>query len=449
MTGSPPAPSPTLLECAHRPSTDRLASQESLQVGGQLTRRGVSASRFLGHGLQADRLQVPIHRRIQPPRRHWFVAENLEDGIHRRGRLERGPARHQGIQRRPQRVNVRGRPHLTPLAAGLLRRHVTGRTHDLARAGQPAVALHLLREAEVRHAGIPVFVQKDIRRLQIAVNHSLPVCIFDRVGDLCQKRCCLARRQRASGETLGEALPLDQAHREVMLPLVLADLIDRHDRRMIEVGRRLGLDIEAANRILISELAGQDHFEGDLPVEAHLTRLEYNPHAAAGQLADDLIIAEVMDDDWRWGGGFARRIRGEVDRGLAARRPSWLVVHGWGGFAPSGDFWLARGNGRSFGNGRRGFFGGGGCAGLSFLGQPQFMRESLKLGQKRGPGFLGDIAVIIPDTRLAALPPIGLEVQAHRVDLANQIYAEMAEVVAMSVAHRGWVRGPDSLVLGG
>ena len=48
-----------------------------------------------------------------------------------------------------------------------------------------------------------------------------------------------------------------------MLALVLADLEDRHDARMVEVGGRLGLGVEALDVGLVGELAGEDHLERD------------------------------------------------------------------------------------------------------------------------------------------------------------------------------------------
>ena len=80
-----------------------------------------------------------------------------------------------------------------------------------------------------------------------------------------------------------------------MLALVLADLVDRHDARMVEVGGRLGLGVEPLDVGLVGELAGEDHLERDGPVEAHLPGLEDDAHAAAGDLADDLVVAEVAD----------------------------------------------------------------------------------------------------------------------------------------------------------
>ena len=80
-----------------------------------------------------------------------------------------------------------------------------------------------------------------------------------------------------------------------MLALVLADLVDGHDARMIEVGGGLGLGVETFDVGFVGELAGEDHLERDGPVQADLARLEDDAHAAAGDLADDLVVAEVAD----------------------------------------------------------------------------------------------------------------------------------------------------------
>ena len=56
------------------------------------------------------------------------------------------------------------------------------------------------------------------------------------------------------------------------------------------------------------ELAREDHLERDGAVEADLPRLVDDPHAAAGELVDQLIIAEVADvprpvsgeSGWNW-----------------------------------------------------------------------------------------------------------------------------------------------------
>jgi hypothetical protein len=53
------------------------------------------------------------------------------------------------------------------------------------------------------------------------------------------------RRQRRAAQLAVEAAALDQLQREVGQPLVLADLVDLHDVRVLQAGHRLGLAAEA------------------------------------------------------------------------------------------------------------------------------------------------------------------------------------------------------------
>ena len=53
-----------------------------------------------------------------------------------------------------------------------------------------------------------------------------------------------------------------------LLALVLADLVDRDDAGVVELGHGLGLVLEAAELDIAGENAGPDHLQGHLTVEA-------------------------------------------------------------------------------------------------------------------------------------------------------------------------------------
>ena len=74
---------------------------------------------------------------------------------------------------------------------------------------------------------------------------------------------------------------------------MLADLVDGHDVRMVELRGRFSASMR--NRCNVSrrgKLPGQDHLEGDDALEPDLPGLEDNAHAAAGDLLDQLILSE-------------------------------------------------------------------------------------------------------------------------------------------------------------
>jgi hypothetical protein len=130
----------------------------------------------------------------------------------------------------------------------LLRRHVCGRSHDLAgdraahrnrrRFGRSAreCGLGHLRQAEIQHLHRTIRFELDVRGLQVTMDDALLVRGLERVGDLVGDRQRLVERHRTVVDAVGERRPLDQLHHEI----VGADVVDVADVRMIQ--RRDGVD---------------------------------------------------------------------------------------------------------------------------------------------------------------------------------------------------------------
>jgi hypothetical protein len=179
------------------------------------------------------------------------------------------------------------------LAAGLLGRHVAGCADDGPGGGQAGVLVGALGQAEVGDARLALGVDQDVGRLEVAVQHAAAVREVDRLGDDADVAHRLQRRQRVFAHQFGQAAALDVIHREVVLPLLLADLVDGDDVGVLEAGGGPGFLLEAAHVGFVGELPAQDHLQGDDAVEADLPRLEHHPHAAAGDLLQQLVVAEV------------------------------------------------------------------------------------------------------------------------------------------------------------
>ena len=88
-----------------------------------------------------------------------------------------------------------------------------------------------------------------------------------------------------------------------MLALVLADLVDGDDVGVLQGGRGLRLQAETLHVLGSGELAGQDHLDGHDAVKRHLPRLVHDAHAAAAQLAQDLIARNGGQPRRRGAGG--------------------------------------------------------------------------------------------------------------------------------------------------
>ena len=307
--GIAPAPAPGSLDSADRPRQDRLARQVAAQVLGQRPRRGVpplpapspgtsgrsspgraapaalSCRGGTGSSLDAPGAACPA---AWPP---GTAA----------GRSAGSRGSRPGRRRRPP-----GRRRLA--AAGLLGRHVAGRAHDLARAGQAAVGLQLLGQAEVgdarvavaRRAGCwPASGRGGSRRCWWA--YSMASATFT---------ISAAASRGGSGPSASrwrQALALDEAHAEVVLALVLADLVDRHDARdgrgwpppRPRVWNRL-TSVSSASwpaRIIFSAT-------GRLRLTCRAWKTTPMPPRAISR--SDLVVAEVADAVRRGGIGLGR-----------------------------------------------------------------------------------------------------------------------------------------------
>jgi hypothetical protein len=83
------------------------------------------------------------------------------------------------------------------------------------------------------------------------------------------------------GHPGGEASALHQPHGKEVPTLMLADLVDGHDVRVVEGRGGLGLLFEPPDRRRRGKLTGPDHLEGDDPVQAQLPGLVTTPMAPA------------------------------------------------------------------------------------------------------------------------------------------------------------------------
>jgi hypothetical protein len=88
-----------------------------------------------------------------------------------------------------------------------------------------------------------------------------------------------------------------------VLPFREADFVDPDDVAMVQIGGRLRFGVKAFDLRFAGELASEDHLQSHQPIEADLPGLVNHPHAAAGDFAEQLIIAETVN----FGPGYWRR----------------------------------------------------------------------------------------------------------------------------------------------
>ena len=136
----------------------------------------------------------------------------------------------------------------------------------------------------------------------------------------------VARLHRPGGQQGGEGLPLDVSHAEIGLAVALAGVEHGDDVGVVEPGGGAGLGLEAGQVFACGELAAQDHFQGDGPMQTPLPRPVDDAHAAAADLLKKVIIAKGSGRGGR--GRRLRKFRAERAAGKVARRESFRHLHG-------------------------------------------------------------------------------------------------------------------------
>ena len=94
--------------------------------------------------------------------------------------------------------------------------------------------------------------------------------------------------------SLAEALPLDELHGDPGVAVVLADLVDRDDVRVVEGRGGARLVLEALEVLAALREPLGEQLDGDLAPEPGVAGAKDATHAAGAELAEDLESRDVV-----------------------------------------------------------------------------------------------------------------------------------------------------------
>ena len=142
------------------------------------------------------------------------------------------------------------------------------------------------------------------------------VGVLDGVRQRLEQLRRAACRQRLSGQLGREIGSLHEIHGEILQPGMLADLVDGHDVRMLQLGGGHGLRAESLDHLGPREFSGRHQLDGHQAPQAELARPMDHPHAATRDFPLKLVVAEVPQDGGRWRFLIRRHLHlGAVGRG--------------------------------------------------------------------------------------------------------------------------------------
>ena len=203
------------------------------------------------------------------------------------------------------------------LPAHLLGRHVRGRSDHRTSFGADGDVLRRheqLGDPKIEDLQPPIVGEEEVLRLQIAVDDPLRMRGGETVGKLARELERLGRHHRPAREHRAQRRALEQLADDIRLAILLANVVNGDDVRMVQRTGRARLLLEPAQRVLIV-CASPEEFDRHLTVEFQVPRDDYPAHPAATQLPlDDEPLPELRD--WirlrsRFRGGQGRRLAQE------------------------------------------------------------------------------------------------------------------------------------------
>jgi hypothetical protein len=252
---------------------------------------GEPLGRVLGEHLLHQLDDGPGHGGVPLPHRLRLLVDHLvEDRVHRVG-LEGFVVGDDLVEDGSQREDVGAGVH--PLPHHLLGGHVVGGAHHHAGLGHVRPAQP--RQAEVEDLHPSVGLDVDVAGLQVAMDDVLGVGEGQPVADLLHDLELLFEGLgRVGSDQVFEVFPLEQLHGHVDLALLLAEVVDGDDVRVVEAGGGPRLALEALAQLVVGAKAGGDRLDGDKAVQDGILGLVHDAHGPLAERSEDLVLPEPL-----------------------------------------------------------------------------------------------------------------------------------------------------------
>ena len=160
--------------------------------------------------------------------------------------------------------------------------------------GRPGPRSRLLRQPEIKNLGVPALRDEYVRRFDVAMDDAFFVRCVERVSHLDAQLQQQIHRQRLAPDTMLERLPFEMFHHDEEPAILLPDLVNRADVRVIQRRRGACLPLKSLQRIRIARQFFGQKLQGDVAAEARVLSLVDNSHSAATEFLDDFVVGNDL-----------------------------------------------------------------------------------------------------------------------------------------------------------
>src|SRR5215471_11703692 len=152
------------------------------------------------------------------------------------------------------------------------------------------------RKTKIQNLCLTARSDKDVSRLDIAVNDSLGVRGLQGAGDLDPDVQRIVKAHRTAVDALLEGLTFQILHDDERTAIVFTDIVNRADLWMIQRRRRTGLDPEPFESRGIFYPFIRKKLQRNRTAQPYVLCLVDHPHAAGAELLNDAVVGNSLAD---------------------------------------------------------------------------------------------------------------------------------------------------------
>ena len=155
-------------------------------------------------------------------------------------------------------------------------------------------ARHDFRQSEIQNFRVPALGNKNVRRLDVAVDDAFRMRCFERFGDFHRQIQQQPHFQWPVRDAVLQRGAFQKLHRNKRLRIVLADFVNRADVWMIQRRGGARFTAESLERLRVAGQIFRKKFQRDEAAQLRVFSFVDNAHATTAQFFHDAVVGNNL-----------------------------------------------------------------------------------------------------------------------------------------------------------